>query len=155
MAGQREPCQNSVEKRDRRTKIQSRREIRVTKPFDNSRPSTGFHSPSFPLRNASSQTALARKPIVFTETKNPQTHPEASLLVPTELGEGVESLLEQDSKPICPGLTVYTPIHVKLTLLAARRCRGLWFQSSFVTFGMAGKYGSTSSRTLVDRTPCR
>ena len=31
-----------------------------------------------------------------------------------------------------PGLTIYTPIRVKLTLLAAGRCRGLWFQSSFV-----------------------
>ena len=47
------------------------------------------------------QAALARKPIAFIETKNPQTHPEASLLVPTELGKGVESLLEQDSKPNC------------------------------------------------------
>ena len=58
-----------------------------------------IHSPSFPPHTASPQAALARKPIAFIETKNPQTHPEASLLVPTELGKGVESLLEQDSKP--------------------------------------------------------
>ncbi len=30
----------------------------------------------------------------FIDNKNPQTHPEASLLVSTELGKGVGSLLE-------------------------------------------------------------
>jgi hypothetical protein len=52
-----------------------------------------------PPHIAPSKATLARKPIAFIENKNPQTHPEASLLVPTELGKGVESLLEQDSKP--------------------------------------------------------
>jgi hypothetical protein len=41
----------------------------------------------------------------FHRNKNPQTHPEASLLVPTESGrKGFESLLEHDSKtqpPLC------------------------------------------------------
>jgi hypothetical protein len=37
--------------------------------------------------------------IASIEAKNPQTHPEASLLVPMELDKRVESLFEQDSKP--------------------------------------------------------
>jgi hypothetical protein len=50
--------------------------------------------------------STCRKPpspvaISFIEYKKPQTHLEASLLVPTEVGKGVESLLEQDSKPNC------------------------------------------------------
>ncbi len=55
---------------------------------------------------------------------------EASLLVPTELGEGVGSLLEQDSKPKCQ-VVPFTSL-CKGTLLAAGRRRGLWFQSTFV-----------------------
>ncbi len=43
--------------------------------------------------------------VAFHRNKNPQTHPEASLLVPTESGRrGFESLLEHDSKtqlPLC------------------------------------------------------
>ncbi len=74
------------------------REIGVAKPLTPP-DSRRIHSPSFPPHTALLQAALARKPIAFIETKNPQTHPEASLLVPTELGKGVEPLLEQDSKP--------------------------------------------------------
>ena len=72
--------------------------------------------------------SIAALPVAnsFIENKNPQTHPEASLLVPTELGKGVESLLEQDSKPNHS----FTPSR-KRFLLAAGRCRGLWFQSPF------------------------
>ncbi len=65
----------------------------------------------------------------FIENKNSQNHPEASLLVPTELGKGVGSLLEQDSKPNCQVL-LFTSL-CKCTLLAAGWCRGLWFQSTF------------------------
>ncbi len=55
---------------------------------------------------------------------------EASLLVPTELGKGVESLLEQDSKPNCQ-VVPFSSL-CKHILLAARQRRGLWFQSTFV-----------------------
>jgi hypothetical protein len=65
----------------------------------------------------------------FIENKIPKLTLEASLLVPTELGEGVESLLEQDSKPNSQ-VVPFTPL-CKCTLLAAGQCRGLWFQSTF------------------------
>jgi hypothetical protein len=65
----------------------------------------------------------------FIENKNPQTLPEASLLVPTELGEGIGSLLEQDSKPNRQ-VVLFTSL-CKCTLLAAGWYRGLWFQSTF------------------------
>ena len=47
--------------------------------------------------------AKAIRLVAFHRNKNPQNHPEASLLVPTELGRGgLESLLEHDSKAQLP-----------------------------------------------------
>ncbi len=49
-------------------------------------------------------SSLKPKPsaVAFRRNKNPQTHPEASLLVPTESGRGgFESLLEHDSIAFC------------------------------------------------------
>jgi hypothetical protein len=77
---------------------QFRQEIGVAKPLTPP-DSRQIHLPSFPPHTALLQAALVRKPIAFIETKKSQTHPEASHLVPMELGKGVESLLEQDSKP--------------------------------------------------------
>ncbi len=91
-----------------------------------------IHSPSFPPHTASPQAALARKPIAFIETKNPQTHPEASLLVPTELGKGGQIFIRTRFQTQPPDRTIYAHL-CKLILLAAGRRRGLWFQTSFGT----------------------
>ncbi len=54
-------------------------------------------------------------PQLFRRNKNPQTHPEASLLVPTELGRrGFESLLEHDSKTQPPFVYMLGLTHSQL-----------------------------------------
>ena len=71
----------------------------------------------------------------FRRNKNPQTHPEASLLVPTESGRrDFESLLERDSKAQPPVCIHRVLIHIAATRprTEAGRSKGLWFQSSFV-----------------------
>ena len=71
----------------------------------------------------------------FRRNKNPQSHPEASLLVPRESGRGgFESLLEHDSKAQPPVCIHGVSLHIAATRLRteAGRCRGVWFQSSFV-----------------------
>ncbi len=83
---------------DNESRAKFRRVFGVAKPLTSPN-SRRIHSPLLPPHIAPSKATLACKPIAFIENKNPQTHPEASLLVPTELGKGVESLLEQDSKP--------------------------------------------------------
>ena len=71
----------------------------------------------------------------FRRNKNPQTHPEASLLVPTESGRrDFESLLERDSKAQPPVCIHRVLIHIAATRprTEAGRSNGLWFQSFFV-----------------------
>ena len=71
----------------------------------------------------------------FRRNKNPQTHPEASLLVPTESGRrDFESLLERDSKAQPPVCIHWVSLHIAATRprTEAGRSNGLWFQSFFV-----------------------
>ena len=92
--------------------------------------------------------------VAFHRNKKPQTHPEASLLVPTELGRGVfESLLEHDSKAQLP-LCLVNPLGL-FTQLATRmeagQCKCLWFQSSFVVWRQqqGGNWWESPSRARI------